>query len=146
MTKTLAALLLVTAGCATNANIAETHREDVAARSRLLAIAARNLDDAMRSRTAPAEQEASGLVAKFHTESQHFASAAGRWVTTDNVNERYEGLIDAWVKVKDAFATLKLDTMTAQTWQRVTYEWEKLSRATGYGGNAYEKKSGEKKK
>jgi len=146
MTTVLAGLVLLAAGCATNVNIAETHREDIATRSRVMAIAARNLDDAMRSHTAtPAEQEAAQLAAKFHNEAEDFARAAGRWISPENVNERYEALIDAWLKAKEAVSKLKLDPMTAETWQRVTYEWEKLARATGYSGHAYEK-SREKKK
>jgi hypothetical protein len=119
--------------------IAETRREDIATRSRVFAIATRNLDDTMRSHTAtPAEQEAAQAAAKLHNEAENFARAGSRWISTENVNDRYEALIDAWWKAKEAFSKLKLDALTAESWKRTSYEWEKLARATGYSGTAYE--------
>jgi len=137
----LAAVVLAGLGCATHVSIAETRREDIATRSRVLAIAARNLDEAVRKYTAtPAEQEAAQAVAQFHNEAEHFARASERWLSTDNVNDSYETLIDAWHKAKEAFAKLKPDALTAESWQRTVYEWEKLERATGYSGASYEKR------
>jgi hypothetical protein len=141
-TASIAAALAVTMlACATHVNITPTHREDVNSQARVLAIAARNLEDAVRGHSAsPSEEEAAQAVAKFHTESEEFARAAGRWVSDDNVNDRYEHLIEAWVKMKQTFPNLKADSLTQESHQRVVDEWEKLARVSGYAGKKYEEK------
>jgi hypothetical protein len=127
----------VLAGCATHVNVAPTHREDVSAQSRVLAIAARNLDDTARGR---ADVESARAAAAFHNETEQFARAAARWASDDDVNTRYERLIDAWVKLKQAGASLQADAVLKPSWVRVQYEWEKLARVSGYAGRHYEQK------
>ena len=135
------ALAVTMFACATHVNISPTHREDLNAQSRVLAIAARNLEDAVRGHSAtPAEEEAAKAVANFHTESEDFARAAGRWLSDDNVNDRYERFIEAWVKMKQTFPNLKADALTQESYQRVVQEWEKLARVSGYAGKKYEQK------
>ncbi|HUK82536.1 MAG TPA: hypothetical protein VLZ12_07905 [Verrucomicrobiae bacterium] len=140
------AAALALAACATHVNIASTHREDVSAQARVLAISARNLEDAVRGHSAtPAEEEAAQAVAKFHTETEEFARASDRWVSDDNVNDRYEHLIEAWVKMKQTFPNLNADTLTQESYKRVSYEWEKLGRVSGYAGKKYEQKIEQRK-
>jgi hypothetical protein len=137
----VAALAVTMLACAMHVNITPTHREDVNSQSRVLAIAARNLEDAVRGHSAsPSEEEAAQAVAKFHTESEEFARAAGRWISDDNVNDRYERFIEAWVKMKQTFPNLKADSLTEESYQRVVQEWEKLARVSGYAGKKYEQK------
>ncbi len=125
------------AGCATHVNVAPTHREDVSAQSRVLAIAARNLDDTARGR---ADADSARAASEFHNETEQFARAAARWVSDDDVNSRYERLIQAWVKVKQVAAALQADAVLKQSWVRVQYEWDKLARVSGYAGRKYEQK------
>jgi hypothetical protein len=124
-------------GCSTHVGIATTHREDVSAQSRVMAIAARNLDDTARGR---ARADTAQVVAKFHNESEEFARASARWVSDDNVNTRYERFIDTWVKVKQIAPALQADSVLNDSFRRVQYEWEKLARVTGYAGKKYEEK------
>jgi hypothetical protein len=146
LTTAWAGIILLGVGCGTHVYISETHREDIATRSRVMAIAAGNLDDNMRSHTAtPAEQQTAEAAAKFHNAAENFARAGSRWVSTENVNDRYEQLIDTWVKLKESMSKLKLDSLTTEVWQRVVYEWDRLGRATGYSGTAYEKERGKRK-
>lgn len=135
------AIAVTVLGCATHVNIASTHREDVDSEARVLAIAARNLEDAVRGHSAtPPQEEAAQAVANFHSESEEFARAAGRWLSDDNVNDRYERLIEAWVKMKQTFPSLKADALTQESYQRVVQEWGKLARVSGYAGKKYEQK------
>lgn len=127
------------AGCATHVNVASTHREDVGTQARVLAIAARNLEDSLpRNRPEVAEQEAAEAVVKFHAETETYARAAARWMSDDNVNTRFEKMIEAWVLVKHTFPALKADPLLQKSYERVQHEWEKLGRATGYAGRKYE--------
>jgi hypothetical protein len=136
-----AALAVTMLACATHVNISPSHREDVNSQASVLAIAARNLEDAVRGHSAtPAEEEAAQAVAKFHSESEEFARAAGRWISDDNVNDRYESMIEAWVKMKQTFPNLKADALTQESYQRAVQEWEKLARVSGYAGKKYEEK------
>lgn len=141
--------LLVASGCVvvliacgtTHVNVSQVHREDMSAQTRVLAVAARNFEDSVhRNRTEGAEEEAARAVVTFHAETEEFARAAARWMSDDNVNTRYEAMIDAWVKVKQTFPNLKADSLTQDAYRRVTEEWEKLARVSGYAGRKYEKK------
>ena len=128
-------------GCATRVSVMETHREDVSAQSRVLAIAARNLEETvLRQRADASQEEAARAVAKFHNEAEEFARAASRWISNDNVNTRYERLIDAWVKVKKTYSNLKPDSLVQDAYRRTADEWERLARASGYANKAYERK------
>jgi hypothetical protein len=132
--------LVLGMACATRVGIAETHREDINAQARVLAIAAANLEGAVRGRTAGANQDAAAqAVAKFHAEAEAFAGAAGSWHSTDAVNDSYERLIDAWVRVEKSFPDLKADGLLAESYARVQHEWEKMARVTGYAGKYYQK-------
>ena len=133
-------------GCATRVSVATTHREDVSAQARVLAIEARNFEAAaQRQRSDTAQVEAARAVASFHAETEEFARAANRWVSDDNVNTRYERLIDAWVKVQKSLPDLKADDLTQESYQRVAHEWEQLARATGYANKPYEQKVSQNK-
>lgn len=142
---TVLAVLMLGVGCETHVRITDTRLEDISARSRVLAIAARNLDDAMRTRTAtPTEQEVAQYAAKFHNESQSFARESARRTSTEAINDRYEALIDAWLLLKDAFPKVKSDALLTETYQRVVHEWDRLARATGYSNAAYENRKKKK--
>ena len=131
--------LVLAVGCATRVSVMSTHRESVSSQAKVLAIAARNLEDSISRNRAGAEQEdAARAVQVFHAEAEEFARAAGRWLSEDNVNDRYEKLIEAWVKVKHTFADLKPDRLTQDAYGRAQREWDKLARTTGYAGRTYE--------
>lgn len=134
------AVLLIACGT-THVNVMQIHREDMSAQTRVLAVAARNFEDSVhRNRTVGAEEEAARAVVEFHTETEEFARAAARWLSDDNVDKRYEAMIDAWVKVKQTFPNLNADQLTQDSYRRVQDEWEKLERVSGYAGRKYEKK------
>ena len=139
--RTLLAILLGIAGfalgCSTHVGIAATHREDISAQSRVLAIAARNLDDMARSRAVLQTAQAVGV---FHYETEEFARAAARWLSDDDVNGRYERLIEAWVAVRRVAPTLQGNALLSESFHRVEHEWEKLARVCGYAGKKYEQK------
>jgi hypothetical protein len=136
--------MLFGAGCATHVSVMSVHREDLSGQSKVLAVAARNFEDAVhRNRTEGAEEEAARAIVDFHREAEEFARAASRWLSDDNVSDRYEALIATWVKVKQTYPNLKADKLTDEAYQRVQYEWEKTERASGYSGRKYEKKLGE---
>ena len=129
------------AGCATRVMVMQTHREDVSAQSRVLAIAARNLEEtASRQYADASREEMVRAVAAFHYEAEEFAGAAARWLSDDNVNTRYEHLIEAWVKVEKTFPNMKADSLAQDAYQRVAHEWERLARVSGYAGRAYQQK------
>jgi outer membrane murein-binding lipoprotein Lpp len=133
--------LMVTAGCATRVSVAPTHRENMAAQAKVLAITARNLEDSVhRHRAEAAEEEAARAVADFHAGAENFAGTTARWLSDDRVNSDYERLIDAWVKVKQTFPNLKSDNLTQDAYERVQHEWEKLARTSGYAGRKYQQK------
>ena len=133
--------IVLAAGCATNVSVMETHREDMSAQSRVLAIAARNFEETvLRQRADVSQEDGARAVAKFHYEAEEFAGAAARWLSDDNVNTRYERLIEAWVKVKKTFPNMKADSLAQDAYQRVAYEWERLARVSGYAGKTYQRK------
>ena len=127
-------------GCATHVGIAATHREDISAQARIFAIAARNLEDGTRGHGgSPAEQAAAQNISVLHTAAEHFARDSARWSSDDIVNTRYEELIRAWVTVKQTFPDIKGDAQVEESFKRVSYEYEKLARSTGYSNKKYEK-------
>ena len=133
--------LALAMGCATGVTITLTHRENVTAQAKVLAIAARNFQDTVQRHPAePSEEAAAKAVVQFHTEAENFAGTSARWLSEGRVNADYEKLIEAWVNVKQTFPDLKADDLTNQAYQRVQSEWEKLSRASGYAGRKYEEK------
>lgn len=133
--------IMLVAGCATRVSVMQTHREDMSAQSRVLAITARNLEDsALRQRVDVSQETGARAVAEFHNEAEEFAGATARWLSDDNVNTRYERLIDAWVKVEKTFPDMKADSLTQDAYKRVAYEWERLARVSGYAGKEYQRK------
>jgi hypothetical protein len=133
--------LVLAIGCATRVAITPTHRENVTAQAKVLAMAARNLDDSVsRYRSEPAGETAVRAVAHFHAETENFAGTTARWLSDDQVDSDYEKLIEAWVRVKQTFPDLKADDITCETYERVQSEWEKLARTTGYAGRKYQRK------
>jgi hypothetical protein len=133
--------LVVAIGCATRVTITPTHRENVTAQAKVLAMATRNLEDSVRGhRAEPPEEEAARSVVQFHAEAENFAGTTARWLSDDNVDADYEKLIEAWVRVKQTFPDLKADDLARKTYERVQSEWEKLARTTGYAGRKYQRK------
>jgi hypothetical protein len=139
----LAAVLMLVAivGCATRVSVTPTHRENMTAQAKVLAMATRNLEDSVhRQRAEPSEEAAARAVAQFHAETENFAGATARWLSDDNVDTDYEKLIEAWVRVKQTFPDLKADDLTREAYERVQSEWEKLARTSGYAGRKYQQK------
>lgn len=135
-------LALATAvGCATHVAVTPTHHENMAAQAKVLAIAARDLEDIVRHQNAQgAEEEATHAVIDFHAQAENFAGTTEQWQSDDRVSNDYELLIKAWVKVKQTFPSLNADKLTQDAYGRVQHEWEKLERTSGYANRAYEKK------
>ena len=132
--------LISVVGCATHVAVTPTHRENMAAQAKVLAIAARDFEDIVRQHRAEgAEEEAVRAVIDFHAQAENFAGTTVRW-DSDRVDSDYEKLITAWVKVKQTFPNLKADRLTQDQYTRVQQEWEKLDRTSGYAGRKYEQK------
>jgi hypothetical protein len=105
-----------------------------------LAIAARDLDGIVRQHhTEGVAEDAVRAVIEFHSQAENFAGTTVRW-DQDRVDSDYEGLIAAWVKVKQTFPNLSPDKPTEDQFTRVQEEWEKLDRSSGYAARRYEKK------
>ena len=138
----VAVLTLVSAiGCATRVTITPTHRENMTAQSKVLAMAARNFEDSVHRQRADSSLEAAArAVVDFHAAAENFAGTTARWLSDDNVDNDYEKLIDAWVRVKQTYPDLKADDLTREAYERVQSEWEKLARTSGYAGRKYQKK------
>jgi hypothetical protein len=133
-------VLVAMAGCATHVSVTPTHRENMAAQTKVLTIAARDLEDIVRQHhAAGAEEEAVRAVMDFHAQTENVAGTAVRW-DSDRVDSDYERMIEAWVKVKRTFQNLNTDKPTQDQYARVQQEWEKLDRTSGYAGRKYEKK------
>ena len=128
-------------GCATHVAVTPTHHENMASQAKILAIAARDLEDIVRHQNAqgPAE-EATHTVIDFHAQAENFAGTTEQWQSDDRVSNDYELLIKSWVKVKQTFPSLNADKLTQDAYGRVQHEWEKLERTSGYADRAYEKK------
>jgi len=129
-------------GCATHVAVTPTHRENMAAQAKVLAIAARDLeeDTGRQPHAEGAEGQAAQAVIDFHAQAENFAGTAEQWQSDDRVSNDYELLIKAWVKVKQTFPNLNSDKVTQDSYARVQYEWEKLDRTSGYSGRTYEQK------
>ncbi|MGD0016416.1 MAG: hypothetical protein ABSC38_02710 [Verrucomicrobiia bacterium] len=132
---------MLATGCATHVSVLELHREDLSAQSKVLAIEARNLEEmVLRQRTDASQEEGARALAVFRNEAEEFARTAAQWLSDDDVNTRYERLIEAWVKVKKTFPNMKADSLAQDVYQRVAHEWERLARVSGYAGSAYQRK------
>jgi hypothetical protein len=128
-------------GCATQVTVTPTHRENMAAQSKVLAIAARDLESIMRGRNVEGgKEEAVQAVIDFHAQAENFAGTVSSGRTDEKINTEYEHLIEAHVKLKHTFPSLDADKLTQDTYARVQYEYEKLARTSGYANRAYEKK------
>lgn len=128
-------------GCATHVAVTPTHRENMAAQAKVLAIAARDLEDIVRQLHAEgAGEDAARAVVDFHVQAENFAGTTVAWHDPDRVDMDYERLIEAWVKVKQTFPRLHADKLTQDQFARMQEEWEKLDRASGYSGRKYEQK------
>jgi hypothetical protein len=138
---TMLALVSVV-GCATHVAITPTHRENMASQAKVLAIAARDLeeDTARQYHAEGAEEQAADAIIKFHAQAENFAGTTVEWQSSDRVDSDYERLIEAWVKVKQTFPNLNSDKVTQDSYTRVQEEFEKLDRTTGYSGRKYEQK------
>lgn len=137
----VALALASAAGCATHVAVTPTHHENMASQAKVLAIAARDLEDIVRHQGAQGTgEEAAHAVIDFHAQAENFAGATEQWQSDDRVSSDYELLIKAWVKVKQTFPNLNADKLTQDAYGRVQHEWEQLARASGYADRAYEKK------
>ena len=133
--------LMLVIGCATHVAVTPTHRENMASQSKVLAIAARDLEDIVRQHHAEgADEEAVRAVIDFHAQTENFAGTTVAWQSPDRVDSDYEHLISAWVKVKQTFPNMHPDKLTQDQYARVQQEWEKLDRTSGYAGRKYEQK------
>jgi|SRR5208283_1701324 plasmid stabilization system protein ParE len=137
----VALALALAIGCATHVAVTPTHHENMAAQAKVLAIAARDLEDIVRHQHAQgAAEEATHAVIDFHAQAENFAGTTEEWQSDDRVSNDYELLIKTWVKVKQTFPNLSADKLTQDAYGRVQHEWEKLERTSGYADRAYEKK------
>jgi hypothetical protein len=128
-------------GCATQVTVTPTHRENMAAQSKVLAIAARDLEGIARQRNVEgAGEEAVKAVIEFHAQAENFAGTVGEGRSDDKVSSDYEHLIEAYVKLKQTFPNLNADKLTTDAYTRVQYEYDKLARTSGYANKAYQKK------
>jgi len=140
--KLAAALTLSWAvGCATHVAVTPTHRENMAAQSKVLAIAARDLELVVRQRHAEGKEvETARAMIEFHAQAENFAGTVGEGRSDDKVSSDYEHLIEAYVKLKQTFSNLNADKLTTDAYTRVKYEYEKLARTSGHANKAYQKK------
>jgi len=134
-------VLMSVIGCATHVAVTPTHRENMASQAKVLAIAARDLEDIVRQHHAEGADEAAvRAVIEFHAQAENFAGTTVAWQSPDRVDSDYEHLIAAWVKVKQTSANMHADNLTQDQYTRVRQEWEKLDRTSGYAGRKYEQK------
>jgi len=137
--------VLALVGCSTHVGVVSTRREDMNAQVKVLAIAARNLEDSVhRNPQTAAQEKAAQTVAEFHTEATRFASIVGAWRDDHQVNTQYEALIRAWVRLAYHFPELQADKLTQTAYERAMYEWDRMHRASGYHGRKYEKEYADK--
>jgi hypothetical protein len=128
-------------GCATQVTVTPTHRENMAAQSKVLASAAGNLETVAHEHYNEGMQEdATHAVVAFHAQAENFAGTVGVGRSDDKINTEYEHLIEAYVKLKQTFPNLNADKLTTDAYTRVQYEYEKLARTSGYANKAYQKK------
>ena len=140
---TLAVVLALAAmvGCATQVTVTPTHRENMAAQSKVLASAAGELDRVQHQHDAEGGgSDAVRAIVEFHAQAENFAGTLSSGRTDEKINTEYEHLIEAYVKLKKNFSNLAADERTKDAYTRVQHEWEQLARASGYSNKAYEKK------
>ena len=140
---TLAAVLVSAAmvGCATQVTVTPTHRENMAAQSKVLASAAGELDRVQHQHDAEGGgNDAVRAIVEFHAQAENFAGTVGSGRSDEKINTEYEHLIEAYVKVKQTFRNLAADQPTKDAYARVQHEWEQLARASGYSNRAYQRK------
>jgi ribosomal protein S15P/S13E len=139
------AVILLAVGCSTHVGVVSTRREDMNSQCKVLAVAARNLEDSIRRNPQTPEQEtAAQAVAQFHTETERFASIVGAWRDEMQVDNQFEAMIKAWVRMQYHFPALKADHLTQAAYDHTAQEWEKMHRSSGYHGKKYEKEYAEK--
>jgi hypothetical protein len=128
-------------GCATQVTVTPTHRENMAAQSKVLASAAGELDRVQHQHDAEGGgSDAVRAIVEFHAQAENFAGTLSSGRTDEKINTEYEHLIEAYVKLKKNFSNLAADERTKDAYTRVQHEWEQLARASGYSNKAYEKK------
>jgi hypothetical protein len=133
--------LVAILGCATQVTVTPTHRENMAAQSKVLAIAARDLETVVREYHAEgAQEDAVRAAIAFHSQAENFAGTVGEGRSDERINTDYEHLIEAYVKLKQTFPNLNADKLTQDAYTRVQYEYEKLARTSGYANKAYQRK------
>src|SRR5467141_684356 len=92
----LAAVLALAAmvGCATQVTVTPTHRENMAAQAKVLAITARDLDHIVRQHLAEGPEEvAVQAVIDFHAQAETFAGTVSSGRSDEKINSEYERLI-----------------------------------------------------
>ena len=137
----VAVALAAVIGCATQVTVTPTHRENMAAQAKVLAITARDLDHIVRQHLAAGpEEEAVQAVVDFHTQAENFAGTVSSGRSDEKINSDYERLIETYVKLKQTFPNLHSDKFTQEQYARVQYEYEKLARTSGYSNRAYQRK------
>src|SRR5882724_2970601 len=105
--------LMAMVGCATQVTVTPTHRENMAAQAKVLAITARDLDSIVRQHHAEgAEEEAVRAVADFHTQAENFAGTVSAGRSDEKINTDYERLIEAYVRLEQTFPILHADRPT----------------------------------
>ena len=140
---TLAAVLALAAmvGCATQVTVTPTHRENMAAQSKVLASAAGELERVEQQHNAEGGgMDAVRAIVDFHAQAENFAGTVGSGRSDEKINTEYEHLIEAYVKLKKTFPNLSTDERTKDAYTRVQHEWEQLARASGYSNKAYQRK------
>ena len=138
---TVALALVPMMGCATQVTVTPTHRENMAAQSKVLAIAARDLDHIVRQHLAEGPEEtAVRAVVDFHAQAENFAGTVSSGRSDEKINSEYERLIETYVRLKQTFPNLHGDKFTQESYERVQHEWEQLARTSGYSNRAYQRK------
>jgi hypothetical protein len=138
----LAAALALAAmiGCATQVTVTPTHRENMAAQSKVLASAAGDLERVEHQHDAEGGgNDAVRAIVGFHAQAENFAGTVGSGRSDEKINTEYEHQIESYVKLKKTFPNLSTDQPTKDAYTRVQYEWEQLARASGYSNRKYEK-------
>ena len=128
-------------GCATQVTVTPTHRENMAAQSKVLASAAGELEYVEHQHDAEGGgSDAVRAIVAFHAQAENFAGTVSSGHSDEKINTEYEHLIEAYVKLKTTFPNLGADERTKDAYARVQHEWEQLARSSGYANKAYEKK------
>jgi hypothetical protein len=137
----VALALMAMIGCATQVTVTPTHRENMASQSKVLAIAAADLESVEHQHDAEGGgNDAVHAIIEFHAQAENFAGTLSSGRTDEKINTEYEHLIEAYVKLKKNFSNLAADERTKDAYTRVQHEWEQLARASGYSNKAYQRK------